>query len=170
MSEAAQASDTPYIDTEIIAQNVKSKAKTMSLLTLFLALTFSILCACKVLKRHDIVMIPLDTFHLTRYDTYIVFERVSPDRVGGENMGRQLTFADTPVTDEKVLGAFASTEEWLSRNQIAKRLLRKKTPSLIARIERLVDEGHLRRGETELPNGNKMFWYQNPIEYDTPPF
>jgi hypothetical protein len=76
---------------------------------------------------------------------------------------------ETVITDERLLSVFQNTEEWLSRRQIADRLNRKKTPSLIERIERLADEGHLRRAATDLPNGVTMFWYLCPVEKDSVP-
>ena len=69
-------------------------------------------------------------------------------------------FFTRATTDEDVLLVFATKEEYLTRWQIAERLWRKKTPGLISRIERLVNEGRLVKAEDTLANGRVVFWYK----------
>jgi hypothetical protein len=68
-------------------------------------------------------------------------------------------FYTAAISDEDVLLCFSSTDEILSRRQIAERLWRAVTPGLIDRLERLVTEGKLHRREDTLRNGLTMFWY-----------
>jgi hypothetical protein len=74
--------------------------------------------------------------------------------------GQGKMFYTSDMTDEDVLLIFESNEEWLSRQQIAERLWRGVTPSLIARIERLVAERKLHKKIHPLPNRQQMFWYR----------
>lgn len=69
-------------------------------------------------------------------------------------------FYTEAICDEDVLLVFASSEEWLSRRQIAERLWRKVHPALNQRIERLAGEGGLVKGVEILANGREMFWYR----------
>lgn len=73
-----------------------------------------------------------------------------------------------PTTDADVLSVFQSSEECLSRREICLRLFRKKTPALIERITRLVDEGHLHVTLTRLPNGVDMYCYTYPLLGEIP--
>lgn len=73
-------------------------------------------------------------------------------------------FFDTPTTDDDILDAFANTEEWLSRKMIAERVARVKSPSMIARIESLVDRECLERQGYQLPNGAVMLLYRRREE------
>jgi predicted transcriptional regulator len=68
-------------------------------------------------------------------------------------------FYTAAISDEDVLLCFSTSEEVLSRRQIAERLWRQVTPGLNARIERLVDEGLLHKRVQTLANGRSMFWY-----------
>lgn len=77
---------------------------------------------------------------------------------------RSLWF-DQPVTDGDVLTVFGSQEEWLSRKAIADRLQRRKTPSLIARIENLTEAGYLQKDRIPLPNGVDMLVYRLAIPF-----
>lgn len=73
-----------------------------------------------------------------------------------------------PITDADVLSCFKGHQDVLTRKQIADRLSRKKTPDLIRRITRLVDEGHLMSGLTRLPNGVDMYTYWRAYDADAP--
>lgn len=68
-------------------------------------------------------------------------------------------FYTEALSDDDVLLCFSSTDEILSRRQIAERLWRQVTPSFINRLERLVTEGKLHRRADTLRNGLQMFWY-----------
>jgi len=73
---------------------------------------------------------------------------------------QQTMFYTAAVTDEDVLLALGKSEDWVSRRQIAERLWRKVTPSLVTRLERLVGEGKLEKHSIDLPNHQVMFWYR----------
>jgi hypothetical protein len=66
---------------------------------------------------------------------------------------------DQPTTDLEVLQAFPKEGAWLSRKDIADALRRAKTPSLIARINSLVERGYLLVTTRTLPNRVDMFYY-----------
>lgn len=84
--------------------------------------------------------------------------------------GQKTLMFDQPTTDYDVLAAFKNEEEWLSRAAIAKRVLRVKSPSLIARIEKLAQEGHLHKDFSRLPNGVDMCIYRRVTSLDVVPF
>lgn len=73
-------------------------------------------------------------------------------------------FYTDAISDEDVLLAFTDADEWLSRRQLADRVWRKVTPSLVERLERLVGEGKLKRQHHQLNNGMMMFFYQKVRE------
>ena len=72
---------------------------------------------------------------------------------------RKLLF-QAATTPEVVVGAFATNDEWLSRNQIAGRCFRRVTPRFIYLLEQLVAERRLVRATEPLANGYKKFWYR----------
>lgn len=84
--------------------------------------------------------------------------------------GQKTPMFDQPTTDYDVLSAFKNEEEWLSRKAIADRVLRVKSPALIARIERLAHEGHLHKDFSRLPNGVDMCIYRRVVSFDVIPF
>lgn len=75
------------------------------------------------------------------------------------DLNQSRMFYTQALSDEDVLLCFTSTEEILSRRQIAERLWRKVTPTFVDRLERLVAEGKLHRRADSLKNGLQMFWY-----------
>lgn len=84
--------------------------------------------------------------------------------------GQKTLVFDQPTTDYDVISAFKNEEEWLSRKAIADRVLRVKSPALIARIERLAQEGHLHKEFSRLPNGVDMCIYRRVASLDVVPF
>ena len=84
--------------------------------------------------------------------------------------GQKTLMFDQPTTDYDVLSAFRDEEEYLSRKAIADRVMRVKSPSLIARIEILVSEGYLLKEFTTLPNGVDMCLYRRARALDVIPF
>jgi len=80
---------------------------------------------------------------------------------------RQLTFlfdVSTETTSDTILNAFAHDHEigceFLSRSRIAFLCERKVTPSLIKKIEALVDNGTLEKSVFKLRNGVHGFQYR----------
>lgn len=84
--------------------------------------------------------------------------------------GQKALMFDQPTTDYDVLSSFRNHEEWLTRKQIAERILRVKSPALIARIEKLVNEGQLFKEYKRLPNGVDMCIYARVYTDDGIPF
>lgn len=66
---------------------------------------------------------------------------------------------DEPLTDGEVLHVFG-VGDWLTRRLIAEKLRRAKSPTLIARTNKLAREGFLRVEFHRLPNGVDMWCYQ----------
>lgn len=69
-------------------------------------------------------------------------------------------FYTSALTDDDILLCFANKQEELTRRQIAERVFRKYTPSLVARIELMVGGGLLAKRQEPLANGKLIFWYR----------
>ena len=67
-------------------------------------------------------------------------------------------FYTSVTSDADILLAWASPDEWLTRRQICTRIWRKKSPHIIARIERLVSEHYLTRVTDDTRLGT--LWYR----------
>lgn len=73
-------------------------------------------------------------------------------------------FFDQPITDEDVISIFTSIHRWLTYREIATRLHRKKTPSLVARVKSLAERGILEYRFKRLPNGVDMHQFRPRID------
>jgi len=65
---------------------------------------------------------------------------------------------DQPLSDGEVLMAFAG-EQLMTRREVAVKLRRSKSPTLVSRLNRLAQEGLLLREFYTLPNGVDMHVY-----------
>lgn len=81
-----------------------------------------------------------------------------------EQFKQRRLFFKHPTTHEDILSVFGDAEEWLSRAQIAGRVMRTLTPTVIRLIEELVEAGELIKAAEPLPNGYKKFWYKRGPE------
>lgn len=80
---------------------------------------------------------------------------------------KQLSFiveVEKSTSDDQILQCFKDSMEqgkgcWLSRKQIAILCERKVTPSLINRLEKLVDSGALQKDQFELRNKARGYAY-----------
>jgi hypothetical protein len=68
-------------------------------------------------------------------------------------------FFDQPITDDDVLNVIGETR-WMSYLQIAQKLGRRKTPSLIARVKSLAERNCLEYRFKKLPNGVDMHQFR----------
>jgi len=78
-------------------------------------------------------------------------------------VGQRSLFFDQPISDADVLSVFDDMEIWLTRLQIAVRLQRAKSPMIVERVERCVDERWLERSEMTMPNGVVCYLYRRII-------
>jgi len=65
---------------------------------------------------------------------------------------------DLPLTDREILFVL-NPNEFFTRNELAKRLGRSKSPTLIARLNRMASEGLFEVQYHRLPNGVDMWLY-----------
>lgn len=68
---------------------------------------------------------------------------------------------DQPLTDDEVLACFGAGER-LTRRQVALKLRRAKSPTLVTRLNALAQAGFLRVEFMTLPNGVDMWIYSLP--------
>lgn len=80
------------------------------------------------------------------------------------NAQRSLFHDQTPTADE-VMALWQGDRKWRSRKEIAEKLGRAKSPSLIAMIEVLVSIGYLTKRNSILPNGADYFTYAVAQKY-----
>lgn len=80
-----------------------------------------------------------------------------------EDVQRRFDNFDKPINPAEIFALFEHPETLLSRRQIAARIGRSKSPTLIAVISRLLKEGYLVEYQSELPNGTKYFQYSRAL-------
>lgn len=68
-------------------------------------------------------------------------------------------FFDQPISPDDVLSAFPCHEEWLTRREIAQRIGRSLSPTLVALINGLVQDGRLRVHEGANKQGFTKYYY-----------
>lgn len=73
---------------------------------------------------------------------------------------------DKPVNPAEIYALFEHPETVLTRRQIAARIGRSKSPTLIAAINLLVNEGLLIVSAYRLPNGVDMYQYSRALYPD----
>lgn len=78
-------------------------------------------------------------------------------------MKQRSLFFDQPLTDGDILSV-CETKRWLTYREIAVRLERAKSPSLIARVKGLVATGALDWRTKKLPNGVDMFQFRLSVQ------
>jgi len=66
---------------------------------------------------------------------------------------------DQPLSYIDVLRAVGESGNWVSRRMVAERLRRAKSPSLVAKLNDLVNDGFLCCEDRRLPNGVGMLVY-----------
>lgn len=87
------------------------------------------------------------------------------------NPQRSLFFDQAPTFDE-IMSLWAGDREWRSRAEIATKLGRSKSPTLIATLEMLTSVGYLTKRVIDLPNGAQYFQYAVSQKWidQAPPF